>query len=603
MSFFTLGVREDMVPTWLGINKSFKVKLIVSLSCIILLASAITGYLTNRYNLKLFEEEISKQFLQTNLAAMEKMDLKVQEIVRVSQSVVFNPQLERLISQIVTNEDADAYRLYDDKKQIEEQMNQIKFDQPYITGMYLFDLSGKPSYFSFTSNTINMLDANTVRYIQSKISDTYGDLVWMRMQLPSSIEPSGYRDTVVAARWMKNNNLQTYGMLVMAIDGSFFSSSLKELIKDGLGEVYLFNPGNELLYSNTVVAAGDELTQIKAVATPTVQENRLFVRSDSKATSFRLVSGVSLSEIQQKNRKLSQSIVYSGLVSILITSVLIALFTSKLLRPLRDLQMGLRKVRSGDFNARIEIRTKDELAYIGESFNAMAAQVGQLIKEVYITQLSEKEAELKALQAQLNPHFMHNMFNEIYWKLYLKDEKEVADLIAAVSEMLKYSLLPVRTLTTIGEEFQQIRNYVKVQSELFETDLETIIQIDEEVVNCSMMRAVLQPLVENVFIHAFRNKVTQKILLIKARRAGDLLEIDVMDNGCGMDPQQVAKLLGDHSTARLRMDGRESLGVQSVLRRIELVYGKPYRLDITSAVDSGTTMRLILPYTKAETGE
>jgi len=122
-------------------------------------------------------------------------------------------------------------------------------------------------------------------------------------------------------------------------------------------------------------------------------------------------------------------------------------------------------------------------------------------------------------------------------------------------------------------------------------------------VNCSMMRAVLQPLVENVFIHAFRNKVTQKILLIKARRAGDLLEIDVMDNGCGMDPQQVAKLLGDHSTARLRMDGRESLGVQSVLRRIELVYGKPYRLDITSAVDSGTTMRLILPYTKAETGE
>lgn len=578
-------------------------KLITSLSCIIILAFVGTGYLTNRYNLKLFEEEISKQFTQTNIAATEKMDLKIQEIVRISQTVVFNTQLEKLVSEISSSKLGEEYQRYGDTQQIEDLMNIIKFDQPYITGMYLFDLQGNPAYFNFTSATLNKLDANIGNIIRSRISDTYGDLMWMSMQLPSPIESSGFRDTVIAARWMKNSNLKTYGMLVMAIDASFFSGSLKELTKDGLGEVYLFNPNKELLFSNVKIQSEDLIEPIKAVETSAVMKNRLYVRSTSKTTGFNLVSGVSLSEIQEKNRALTQRILYSGLVSVILTSILIALLTGKLLHPLRDLQIGLRKVRSGDFEARIDIRTKDELGYIGESFNAMAERVEQLIKEVYLRQLSEKEAELKALQAQLNPHFLHNMFNEIYWKLYLNDEKEVAALIAAVSEMLKYSLMPVRTLTTVGEEFQQIRNYVKVQSELFETDLETIIQVDDELTHVKMMRAILQPLVENVFIHAFRNKVSQKVLWIKARKVDDVLEIEVQDNGCGIEAETISQLLGHTGTSRYRMDGRESLGVQSVLRRIELVYGQPYRLEIMSVVDSGTTMRLILPFAHAETGE
>ncbi|WP_241242714.1 sensor histidine kinase [Paenibacillus whitsoniae] len=591
------------MPIWLRMNRSFKVKLIFSLSCIILLAFGITGYLTNRYNLKLFEEEISKQFYQTSAAATEKLDLRIQEMVRVTQTVVFNPELERLIQSMSADKSTDAYRQYDDKKQLEAQMSLIKYDQPYITGMYMFDLNGKLALYSFTSATINMLDEATVNTIRNRISDSYGDLVWMSMKLPSSIEPSGYRNTIIAARWMKNGNLQTYGMLVMAIDATFFSNSLKELTREGAGEVYLFNPNDELLYTNMNTLTPDALAGIRTVAASRIIDNRLFIRSATQSTAFHLVSGTSLNEIKQKNRNLSQRIYYSGLASIVLTSILIALFTGKLLRPLKDLQSGLRKVRSGNFDARVDIQTKDELAYIGESFNAMTAQVGHLIKEVYLTQLSEKEAELKALQAQLNPHFLHNLFNEIYWKLFLKEEKEVAGLIGTVSEMLKYSLMPVRTLTTVGEEFQQIRNYVKVQGELFEPDLETMIQVDEEVMEVKMMRALLQPLVENVFIHAFRNKITQKVLLITARKDGDRLEIEVKDNGCGMEEKTIYDLLGQPGTSRLRLDGRESLGVQSVWRRIELVHGPPYRLEISSTPGSGTTMRLILPYMTEERKE
>ncbi|KQX67087.1 MULTISPECIES: sensor histidine kinase [unclassified Paenibacillus] len=588
----------------LSINRSFRVKLILSLSVIILLTFGITGYLTYRYNLTLFEEEISKQFSSTNEEALAKMDLKVQEVVRISQTVVFNPEIEKVITRINSSEDSDPFNLYYNKKQIEEQIFQIKSDAPYITGMYLYDLKGNPSYFSYTTSAINTPNESVFSTIRSKINDTYGDLVWINMPLSSSVEPSGFRNTIIVARWMKNSALNTYGVLVMAFDESFFSGSLKELTKNGEGEVYLFNKNNELLFSNSPESTIDKQERLKNLNQTQIMDQHLFVQGQSKVTSFKLVSGTSLTAIQSKNRDLFQKIVYSGLVSILLTSVLIVLSTGNLLRPLKDLLQGLRKVRSGDFDTRIEIRTKDELAYIGESFNAMAEQVGRLIKEVYLTQLSEKEAELKALQAQLNPHFLHNMFNEIYWKLYLQDEVETAALIAAISEMLKYSLMPVRTLTTVGEELQQIRNYLKVQKELFETDLETIIQADDDVLNGQVMRSLLQPLVENVFMHAFRNKVSHKVLLIKASSRDGFLEIEVTDNGCGMDEVAISQILGfQGSSLPQRSDGRESLGVRSVVRRIELVYGSPYRLEINSVIESGTTMRLVLPFVNnVETG-
>jgi two-component system sensor histidine kinase YesM len=596
-----------MMPNWilslLRINRSFRVKLILNLSVIILLAFGITGYLTYQYNLKLLEEEISKQFSSTNQEALAKMDLKVQEIMRISQTVVFNPQIEKMISQINSNGNSDAFSLYFDKKQIEDQIFQIKSDAPYITGMYLYDLDGNSSYFRYTTSTINNLDQDVFKVVRSKLSDTYGDLVWMNMALPSSIEPSGLRKTIITSRLMKNSTLNTYGVLVMAIDESFFSSSLKELTKEGSGDVYLFNPTNELLYSNSSQDSEETRQLLRNPNETQVIDNYLFVQAKSKTTSFKLVSRTSLTEIQKKNRQIFQRIVYSGLISVILTSALIVLSTGNLLRPLKDLLLGLRKVRSGDFETRIEIRTKDELAYIAESFNNMAEQVGRLIKEVYMTQLSEREAELKALQAQLNPHFLHNMFNEIYWKLYLQDEKETASLIAAISEMLKYSLMPVKTLTTMREELQQIRNYVKLQSELFETDLETIIQVDEQIMDCEVMRFLIQPLVENVFVHGFRNKVSHKVLMIKARSMDDFLEIEVMDNGCGMDEQAVSLLLRREGTSLpQRSDGRESLGVRSVVRRIELVHGSPYRLEISSILEGGTTMRLILPNINIETG-
>lgn len=581
----------------LGFGKSFKIKLIGSLSMIILIAFGGTGYFIYHYNLDLFEKEISKQFSRTNEEALAKLDLKMQEIQRISHEIVFKPQIENMISELNSTGNYDAYRSYYEKKQIKDLINQIKLDAPFITGLYMFDLDGNPSYFRFHTPSINDLNSSFYQAILPKINPSYGNLVWLRFPLPSPVEPNGIRQSIVAARWMKDISLNSYGMLVITLDEAFFAGSLEELTKDDLGKVYLFNQSNDLLYSNVSLKSEEELMQLKAINHSQIIDRDLFVRSDSKAFKFSLVSGTSMAAIRSKNATMLQVILYSGMISVIIMSVLIVLAINKLLLPLEDLLKGLQNVRSGKFNTRIKNKSNDELAYIGETFNEMTEKVERLINEVYLTQLSEKKAELKALQAQLNPHFLHNILNEIYWKLYLQNDKDTASLLAAVSEMLKYSLMPMDIPTTVGDEIQQVRNYVKIQTELFETDLETVFDVDKEAEDSVILRSLLQPLVENVFVHAFRNRLSHKKLMIRAMRRNDLLEIEIADNGCGIDEERLSKILDSSGISPLhRNDGRDSLGVNSVIRRIKLIYGAPYKLEINSVVNAGTKMRLILPF-------
>ncbi|MFC0215534.1 sensor histidine kinase [Paenibacillus chartarius] len=590
----------------LGINRSFKIKLILSLSVIILLSSVVTGYLTHQSSMQLLRDEIGKQYLRTNEDVMAKFELNVQEVYRISQAIVFNPLIENKIKNIEARAPAsDPYGLYDDKKQIDEQIFQIKLDAPYITGLYLYDMNGNPSYFSFNTTVINTLDAGIYRTIRAKIDNTSGDLAWMSLPLPSSLEPGGYRQSIVVSRWMKNSLLQTYGMLVITIDESFFSGLFKGLMKEEADEVFLYNSARELIYSNKPIGTEPQAYQERSsgIGRLTFVNDRLYAQSFSAKYAFALLSGTSLEEVRQKNRNISEQILYAGLLSMLVSSVLVVLFTGKLLRPLKRLVKGLHKVRNGAFDTRIEVRTKDELAYIGESFNAMTEQVERLIKEVYMTQLSEREAELRAIQAQLNPHYLHNLFNEIYWKLFLQGQKETSALIKSVAETMNYTLMPVRTLTTVREELEHIRHYLKLQAELFETDLETRIEADEDALNGAIPRFLLQPLVENVFMHAFRDMTSDKRLFIGVRRTGEELAMEVADNGAGMDRELVSRLQGPIGNPYpLRADNRESLGIRSVRRRIELVYGPPYGLYIDAAPGSGTVIRLRLPYGEHRSG-
>lgn len=541
------------------------------------------------------EDEISKQFSIATEQALNRLEMSFQEINRVSLSITLNPSIERFLKENIVYE-SDSYTQFKNRKYVEEQLNMLLVDAPSISSVFLYNEKGELTVLSKTGAS-GEPGTNDLTRLMEKLEPHRGNMVWSRAEAVSAIDPNGRRTVLIAARRMLNEKLIPYGTMVMVIEESLVSKVLRELMHNGRGKLLLLEPMGGMLYSNTDQGEAEQLLQLSQESYPQHVEmdgiTYLFVRHELIPAGFTLYGGASLQEIQRRNKDIIQILVFAGIGIILLSALLITFSTRTLLSPLGHLMQGLRMLRSGDFTVRVKVNSGDELGYIGDSFNNMAEQVSELINKVYLAQISQTESELKAIQAQLNPHYLHNLFNELYWKLYSNDQEETALLIHAISEMLKYSLKPVQTDTTLGEELNQIRNYIKIQTELFTGEIETIIQADESLLNLRMMRSLLLPVVENVFVHAFRDMDQDRVLRIKAFLSDEALHIEVADNGCGMDQETLRTLTEAEDVLQ---DGNKlGIGYKSVLRRIQLVYGSAYGVKITSSKGNGTVIHMTLP--------
>lgn len=604
-----------MSRTW---KASFKIKLMLGISAIILFTFSAAGVVSYRTHLRLFEDEVSNQYVKANEQAMAQFELRMQELSRISSSVVFNPTIEKIVTNLSRNKDISPSDRYFTQSQIGIELSQVKFDAPQLLSLYLFDLDGQNYYYGLMRESVEPIGDDMFREIREKVLSSNGETVWMNKRLPSRIEKSGYRDVIVASRWMRNkfiiesnsekldnnvfdeNSGGIYGMMVMVIDQNYFTRSFREIIgNDNKGSVYLFDQHDRLLYTNDGMTDADGAARLMLAKTNGIEQNGTdsyyYSKHHSQDTQFTLVSRIPMTDFLEKSQLILKISLVSGGVSILLSAMLIFLLSQRLLRPLRELVTAMRAMREGKFDTRIDPRSNDELGFIADSFNLMATNVSALIKEVYLRQISEREAELKALQAQLNPHFLYNTLNGLYWKLYLQDDRETASLVSSLSDLLKYSLERVRKKTTLRQEMEQIRNYLRIQAAFVGGDIDATLEMDEDVADCSSLRLLLQPIVENVFVHAFRNQQSPKRLRIRAFRLGTFLKIEIADNGRGMSPDEMKRMLSDEQA-----EDRPSLGVRSVKRRIDLMYGPPYRLDVTSSPGEGTTVHLYLPYEKAE---
>ncbi|WP_201007300.1 sensor histidine kinase [Paenibacillus glycanilyticus] len=584
-------------------TRSLVVKLILSLSLIVILTSSITGIIVYRSNQNMFREEIRSQFLQNNKQALQRINQNIHEVERISQSIVFHPTVVKILTNSLNNEDKveQLQLMYD-------MVSQAKLDAPHIRAMFIFNLRGD-SYYNANYGAVSMLDKPTRSIINQELEGTNGALTWFRLKLASSADPSGYRYMIIAARVMKSTYQETYGTLVLVLDEGFFSEVIDDIGQDD-GVVYLLDRKDRLLFSqrsqDDATAETDYPESIPlqhdpeeraSVVQSTAQGNYLFVKNISDSGIFKLISGLGLSALDKRNADILKTIAISGLSSILLTGLLLTLTSTRLLRPLGNLVSGMRRLRSGQMNARVEVRSKDELAFLGESFNDMADNIQKLIDEVLLKQLREKEAELRAIQAQLNPHFLYNILNEIYWKLYLQNAKDTAGIIQSLSKILQYSLKPIEQPSTLREELEQLRSYINIQMSLFHPDLELDIQTDEQLLCMEMQRLLLQPAVENVFVHAFadKTKADKKLLRIHVYQEQEHLRVDVTDNGKGIEPETLLKL-----EAGERDVHGNHLGIHNVERRIQLVYGAPYGLRFESRPDAGTTVSFILPISKED---
>ncbi|MFE6074975.1 sensor histidine kinase [Paenibacillus sp. NPDC057886] len=587
---------------WIQLCKRFKfrTKLILFLSAATVLISGITGLITYRIHISLFNEEVSRQYSLTAEQVLARLDSRVHDMYKVTDYITLNPSVKNAIkAQAAGISSYDQMKLEDE---LDDQLYQVRLDAPEIMGIRIYDLKGNIFNLGTFAGSFQQMDPSYLAEMVHKLEGTGGEYVWNRLDADAFLQEEK-SNWILAGRLMRSVDLETYGVMLILFNTSLFESYLKDLRLNEDIAAYLLDADGKLVYAfHNQDADPPPLTQLSMGATEIRDEQgtaHLYTKQTSDKAKFTLISKVSLAQIQHKGKIIVKVAVFSAAATVLCSWIIITIISRRLLRPLASLVNAMKRVRDGQFDTRVQIQTQDELGFIGERFNAMASRIDTLIHEVYERELSEKQAELKAIQAQLNPHFLYNTLSMFFWKFYMLGDEKSARLVTALSEMLQYTLEPVQRLTTLQDEMTQIDHYLQIQQARYQEALSIEISVPSELLRCQVIRLLLQPIVENVFVHAFADKRDNRRLEIRGFRyvgneaESDMLILEIADNGCGMDPSMMDRIFAPLAHAE---EERQHIGMRSVLRRIELIHGEPYGVQIESTAGVGTLVRLRLPY-------
>jgi two-component system sensor histidine kinase YesM len=269
--------------------------------------------------------------------------------------------------------------------------------------------------------------------------------------------------------------------------------------------------------------------------------------------------------------------------------------------PIQKLHDMTTTITRNDLQALVTQDNVDEITELGMSFNIMVGRVRELLDAKVKEQENLKKAELRALQAQINPHFLYNTLDTIIWMTESKKTDEVIEIVRALSSFFRLSLSKGRDWITIGEEVERTRSYLIIQKMRYRDILDYRIEVDEGVASNSVLKLILQPLVENALYHGIKNKRQGGTLVVRAKQQNEkevLLQVE--DNGIGFTPEKLAQLreeLNDDSGDIMLESG---FGIGNVNKRIRLYYGNQYGVSIKSNFQAGTCVSIVIPARRDE---
>ncbi|MBE2237366.1 MAG: sensor histidine kinase [Caldilineaceae bacterium] len=263
--------------------------------------------------------------------------------------------------------------------------------------------------------------------------------------------------------------------------------------------------------------------------------------------------------------------------------------------PIKKLHDVTTTIAREDLEPLVTSDNVDEITELGMSFNILVGKVRQLVAAKVQEQENLQKAELRVLQAQINPHFLYNTLDTIIWMAESKRTAQVVELVRALSRFFRISLSKGKDWITVGEEFEHVSSYLAIQKIRYRDILDYQIDIDDAMLSATILKLMLQPLVENALYHGIKNKRTGGTIVVRGRCDGDaLLHVAVTDNGMGMTPERLAEVR--NSLTRDVLVTREGgYGLINVNQRIRLYYGQRYGLTLDSEYGAGTSVSLSIP--------
>lgn len=430
------------------------------------------------------------------------------------------------------------------------------------------------------------------------------------MLISSYYNPYREKDILrfVLKLYNNSNRYQKIGYVVCDVDSKVFTAIMEKYRTDSTMFIWLQPDGDRPVTALGTLSSEEEKmykdmsAQIGSSDSVSMDENKeqVIFRVEQSKYNLTAYSILPQSILWRNQKNLSINVILIGVFMIVLTTVLTFLISRSMIRPLGSLMRTIQRIKHGETNLRADTKNKDEIGELGRNFNEMLDQMEELKEKESKARLLQSQAEYKALQAQINPHFLYNTLETMSSIAEIRGCPEVSMLSQSLSNIFRYSLNMKEQLSTAAQEINHLKNYCYVMSVRMQDNIEYIYDIDETVLQEKIPRISIQPLVENALNHGLRNKRGKKRVWIGIKRVEEKLEVSVRDNGMGMDAGEINEIL--QKNEQPQTEKGSSIGLYNINARVKMLYGDEYGIRIESVPNEGTCVYIIMPAGK-EGGE
>ena len=571
-------------------NMPLRKKFYTLICLMILIPVLLAGIVTDYAFISRFQEQERNVALNAFLQVRNNISYLLGEVENISLALLYDDSIQSLYRELVRQTGKENVAVL--RRNVSKSVSSLVLNRPYISAVLV--TSGEEKLFEFGEAVVrenpHLYDAAVAGL---------GRPVWTQGQLQDTVRVNnGYYVSMLRAI----SDLNAYGH-VIAVERISFT---EDMLSNALQEMNVYAGSSAVICSRDglVVAATDKLLlggnlRDKSVFSQTMQDGRMSgyvagTQEDQGKTHlfFRLsepdwIVVQTVDDANFRTQMVALAVLMAGamLFCLMFAFAYSIVIGRTVLAPIRRLHSAMEQVSGGELDIEVPCNSNDEIGQLSKQFEHMVGELKALIETRYKHQILLREAELRNLQSQINPHFLYNTLDAIHWLAVRNGDMEVCEQIEALSDLFRHVLNKGEEMTTIGEELQHLKNYLLLQKTRYGEKIQVDMDVDDKLFQTEIPKLMIQPLVENAIYHGLEHKVgTGSIHLLIKREDQDVL-IVVEDNGVGTRGAEISRRLHDDTSDGL-------LALRNINERLRWRYGEEYGVRFMSEPGCGTRVVL-----------
>lgn len=590
-------------------NTHLQFRLIISYLVVIILPLSLVGFYSYLTLGNTVMDEISSSINQTISQTSLMISTDMSGAREISDLIYINPKVQNMLLPRAKMEFSE-YQSF-----ILELRDQLKYltsyNNAYDVVLYYMDKGQFPASYSAPElkSEANIKDSSAYK----KMMENKATYYWGVTKLKRFGNDNSESVYMMLLREVKNLETGDHiGFMSVSYREQYVADILQKVKLGDSGFLFILDEAGQIVSHHnkellmTDISDRTYAEKIKNSASGNfiekiANEEYLFNYTKIEGTGWKVVGVVRVQELTGKLNYIKMAIVIIGAFCIIIAILFSLRISNDISRRIKKLAKAMKRIEEGNLDVSIKSeKAADEISLLYAGFNSMQEEIRNLIAKNKVTDQRKRLAELKALQHQINPHFLYNTLDSINWLAASRYKaKDISMMVTSLASLFRLSLNKSNDITTVQNEIEHVKSYVNIQKIRFDSTFDVRYEVDPSLYDIKITKLILQPLVENAIIHGFKDIDYMGEIVIRIFKRDETLYFEVSDNGVGCDVDKMNGKLSGYSAAETNLDG---YGIINVDEKIKLCYGNKYGVVFCNNEAEGTTVRITLPANSNEGG-